>query len=383
MESPNRRYLPAIDHLRALAALLILYYHAYHLTYWPLIAHHPIQGIAWISTRKFLLAPLIEGHTAVSLFLVISGFILTYGSLHDRLDVRAFFRNRILRILPLLFAVILFGTYVYGRVEFIPILQMLSQLGGGVDLKPWTGVTWSVAVEAQMYLVFPLLHEQLRTNKIAVPIKIVALTYLVRLAGLGLGADVRNLSYWNTLGHVEQFLAGAVVAWWMQKQHSFDKRLGLLLPVFTLLVLSTLYVFHLSGGFQGNQPWRIFFPSIEAFMWSGFLLSYLHAAHLVPLIISRALDFVGKISYSIYLLHLVVIVVFTNCHWYLNIPGWTTLSILLSATFIYLPLVLFASWLTYTLIERPFLDLRKKYVRSNLSVPAASTVNSGSAATLR
>ena len=286
--------------------------------------------------------------------------------------MRAFFRNRALRILPLLFAVILFGTYVYRRVEFISILQTLSQLGGGVDLHPWTGVTWSVAVEAQLYLIFPFVHEQLRANKIAVLIKIIALTYLVRLAGLALGADVRNLSYWTTIGHVEQFLGGALVAWWMRKQPSFDKRLGLLLPVFTVLVISTLYVFHLAGGFQGNQPWRIFFPTIEAFMWSGFLLSYLHAAHLVPLIVSRALDFVGEISYSIYLLHIVVVVIFTNHQWYFDIRGWTTLSILLSATFLYLPPVLLASWLTYILIEKPFLDLRKTYVR-NLA-PTASAV---------
>jgi peptidoglycan/LPS O-acetylase OafA/YrhL len=370
VESPNRKYLPAIDHLRAFAALLILYYHGYHMTYWPLVAHHPFQGADWVSTRKFLLAPLIEAHTAVSLFLVISGFILTFGSLDDHLNVRAFFRNRALRILPLLLAVVLFGTYVYHRVDLIPILQTLSQLGGGVDLPPFTGATWTVAVEAQMYLIFPFVVKQLRANNIAVLIKIVGLAYLVRLAGLGLRVDVRNLAYWTTLGHIEQFLAGAVVAWWIQKHNSFGKLAGRLLPVFTLLVLATFYGFHLSGGFPGNQPWRIFFPTVEALVWSGFLLSYLNAAHLVPPSISRPLDFVGKISYSIYLLHLTVVLIFTTRGWYFNIPGWTTLSILLSTTFLYLPPTLLASWLTYTLIEKPFLDLRKRYVNSPVSLSA-------------
>lgn len=79
MESPNRTYLPAVDHLRAFAALLILFYHCYHLFSPPMVLHREWQSTDWVHTKNFLLASVIEGHTAVSLFLVISGFILTYG----------------------------------------------------------------------------------------------------------------------------------------------------------------------------------------------------------------------------------------------------------------------------------------------------------------
>ena len=103
MESSNRNYLPAVDHLRAFAALLIIFYHCYHLFYPRMVLHRAWEITDWVHTRSFLLASVIEGHTAVALFLVISGFILTYGSLGRSISYRGFFWNRFLRLFPLFF----------------------------------------------------------------------------------------------------------------------------------------------------------------------------------------------------------------------------------------------------------------------------------------
>ena len=372
MQSPNRRYLPAIDHLRAFAALLVFYYHAYQLTYWDMVYQRPAGPGEWIHTKRFLMASLLEGHTAVSLFLVISGFILTYGSLDSGLDVKKFFVNRALRILPLLGAVTLIGTWMLQQSDLVGFVQRMTPLGGGLDLGPWTGVAWSLAIEAQLYLMFPFIHAALRRGDVATLAKIVGLTYLLRFAGIAYGVSLVNLTYWTTLGHIEQFLAGALAAWLVRK-YPPARWVGWLTPAWVFGISAILFGYHVLGGFTIEAWWRVFFPTVEALMWSGLVVCWLEAARALPALVSKAIGFVGEISYSVYLLHYPVVFIMVSRHSYFKLAGATTLSILLSATVIYLPLVLLGSWLTYTLIEKPFLDLRRRYVPGAAATAATAT----------
>src|SRR5688500_5770729 len=98
--SANVGYVAAVDHIRGVAALLMILYHGYQQveSKWFERGSNPLESL------------LIEGHTAVAMFMVLSGFIFTYGALTaagadpgpDR-DIRygAFIRNRLLRILPM------------------------------------------------------------------------------------------------------------------------------------------------------------------------------------------------------------------------------------------------------------------------------------------
>ena len=101
MKSSNFGYIPALDHLRGFAALLVLFFHgchlithklqsdvAYNLSFWPL-AENPFTSL------------IIEGHTAVSLFFVLSAFVFTVGSSQRELNFVGFYRKRLLRTYPL------------------------------------------------------------------------------------------------------------------------------------------------------------------------------------------------------------------------------------------------------------------------------------------
>jgi peptidoglycan/LPS O-acetylase OafA/YrhL len=364
MRSPNRQYLPAVDHLRALAALLIVYYHCFHLIFPRLAYHRPFNPSEWIYSSRVFVAFLIEGHTAVSLFLVISGFILTWGSLGKDISYRQFFRNRALRILPLLFFVLMVGVYVMrAKFQFLPFLQQILQLGalpGALELGPWTAVVWTVAVEIQLYLIFPFLHDWLNRDRVWPVVRVLLLAVLARVAGLALGANVLDLSYWTVLGRADQFIAGALLAYFMQRGR-IPERMRWLLPVAAAAVLAAFYGFHMAGGWPATEPWRVFWPLAEAALWTFFVACYLPFAALLPRLVSRALDFVGEISYSMYLIHFLVVYIFAEHAWYLVMPGSLTTGILLTGTFAILPVVLAVSWLTYTTIERPFLDMRKRY----------------------
>ena len=101
MKSSNFGYIPALDHLRGFAALLVLFFHgchlithklqsdvAYNLSFWPL-AENPFTSL------------IIEDHTVVSLFFVLSAFVFTVGSSQRELNFVGFYRNRLLRTYPL------------------------------------------------------------------------------------------------------------------------------------------------------------------------------------------------------------------------------------------------------------------------------------------
>ena len=105
MKSPNIDYLPAIDHLRGLAALLIVFYHGLHVISYRLRFGAAFGFDGWLQPANPLLAALAEGHTAVSLFMVLSGFIFTIGALGRGISTAGFLRNRFLRTYPLFLAV--------------------------------------------------------------------------------------------------------------------------------------------------------------------------------------------------------------------------------------------------------------------------------------
>jgi peptidoglycan/LPS O-acetylase OafA/YrhL len=377
MESPNRQYLPAIDHLRAFAALLIIAYHSFHLLYPRIVFHRAWQGADWIHTRSFFLAPVIEGHTAVALFLVISGFILTYGSLGRPVSYRDFFWNRFLRIFPLFFFFLITAANAFRpQFQILPFLTSVLQfgyLGQGPIFAVWAGVAWSVSVEAHLYFLFPAIRHYLNRNLLWPLFRLAIILWLVRLGALALGADVEDLTYWTALGRFDQFLAGGLLAWLLYR-YGIPRKMGMFFPAALLGSCAILYVFHLSGGFPARQTWRIAWPTIEAVFWAVFVASYLGFAGYLPRIANVVLQFLGRISYSLYLVHVVVISIIAVKGWYFALPSVSvTNNILLTAALLILPLVILISTLTYTAIEAPFLSMRRRYSgKEPLTTAAAS-----------
>ncbi len=160
MRSPNISYLPAVDHLRGVAALWIVAYHGQQLV-GSMLAHGRLFVAAdWIRSTNPLAALLYEGHTAVALFMTLSGFIFTYGAYGHAIDYRAFVTNRLLRIYPLFMVVLLAGFAIYparfdaGR--FVSTVLLMANVSN-VDIGPLSGMFWAVSVEFQFYLLFPAL----------------------------------------------------------------------------------------------------------------------------------------------------------------------------------------------------------------------------------
>lgn len=367
MRSPNLRYLPAVDHVRAYAALLIVFYHGLHVFAYEARFGKQFGIDHWLQPANPLLAALAEGHTAVALFMVLSGFILTLAALPDGVRWLGFIRNRLLRTYPLFVLLTFAGIAAMPQnFSFSAVMQQLLGLGnepGTFVAPPFTSLLWTIAVEWQFYLVFPLLVAVLAKGWTRQVAGFIAVLLLLRLAVVIAGGNAREVSYMQIIGRLDQFLLGMWAAWrWRERPPS--PRGGAILAALALLAaILGLWALNASGGWPTTHGWKILMPTVEGAVWAAFVLGYVAWANDARRWWSRALAWIGEISYSIYLLHFVVI-------WSLLrsglVPVWSgrfVVDALLNTLLLALPITLAVSALSYRFVERPFLRLRGTYHR--------------------
>lgn len=142
-------------------------------------------------------------------------------------------------------------------------------------------------------------------------------------------------------------------------------------PIWLLLaalaVLLGLHAFSWRVGFSElASPLWIAWPPIEAALWAGLLWAYLHTRWPGPLALRRRVDAtlaaLGSISFSTYVMHNLVIAAVNARLPLLPVPGGPLAQTLATGALVVLPATLAVATVTYWVIERPFLALRKSYL---------------------
>jgi peptidoglycan/LPS O-acetylase OafA/YrhL len=184
----DARYFFELECLRGVAIALVVLFHADGLVRFPF---RNTKGM-W---PPLPLALVFGGHTGVSLFFVLSGFLLALPFLAEadgerRVDRRVYYRKRALRILPIYWAVLALGVVVTVRsvADLLPSLGHFDFLNSVPSLirpmRPFTDVTWSLATEVQFYAVLPLVALCLRTRlRLALLLALFSLAYLTVVIG--------------------------------------------------------------------------------------------------------------------------------------------------------------------------------------------------------
>jgi peptidoglycan/LPS O-acetylase OafA/YrhL len=373
--SPNIPYLLGVDHMRALAALLILYYHGVQ-AFWHVTRHGGVpDGRHWLSASDPLSALIAEGHTAVALFMVLSGFILAYGATGKKLSYRQFASNRFLRTYPLFIFVVLVGVATsFSSVSIIPLLQLLlggAAFPGAQDLGAFSAVLWSVSVEWQFYLIFPALMLMLNrsgpSGLLAILAMVLAARGLAYLQGLKAGVGL----YSFLLGRLDQFMLGMIAGWYYARRPSLGPW-RFVVPLGPALVLAGALLWNRFGGYPREHWVRLFTPTLEGAVWTAVVAGYvamLRQSTARPGVVSRAFAAIGACSYSIYIWHYAIIEAQRRNGW---VPLWLEsheLNAALVTTLTTAPAVLVFSAISYTALEKPFFHLRKRYLKGE----AAST----------
>ena len=363
----QKPYLVFVEGLRALAALVVVFNHFY-LELWLDRGLPP-------APYGFLSYLLIFGHLSVSVFIVISGFCLMLPVIRNggRLKggVRRFFTRRFRRILPpyyfslaftLFFIFVVFRTpggshfdsaMTVRRTDFISHLFLLQNAYGAGRISY---VYWSIATEFQIYFLFPLLLIALRRwGNVATTLTVLclgyALCYLLRdtrfarmsvqYVGLfALGMAAATLAF-STEPHLQRF----------RKRFPFGIAAVVCVTIIAGLAARLGWV---------NSIAEYPFYDLPAGVLAACLLimASLGSGSLVRRVCSwRPLAWLGTFSYSLYLIHVPIIVFLLRYvmrpHGIEGVAGFVFLTV------VGLPIIIVASYLFYLLCERPFLNTAK------------------------
>lgn len=294
--------------------------------------------------------------------------------------VKGFFRNRFVRIYPLYIFLIFLSIYLYPSLQNNPLESIILSIFPFFNLSTSTsaiittgviasaGMFWTIAVECQFYLVFPFLMKFLNDHKFKLLWGIILLFTIIRLmAYLSGDVNMSSFGYYSIFGRIDEFIIGMMAAYFFIKKRKFLKkspRLYLALSV-TGLVLMLFIINRIRHqvGFTEFENFYVILPPIEGIIAASFIVSYVNIfQNTTKNRLSKLLAKVGELSYSMYLLHFMIIVMIVFKLSLPNILGNWWWSALVYGAFLILPLTIGLSLLTYNLIEKPFLQLRKKYV---------------------
>jgi peptidoglycan/LPS O-acetylase OafA/YrhL len=377
LRSQNIAYQERIDHLRLFAASLVLFYHALGTS---LSSHHlSALTVANSPVLRFLL----QGHTAVGLFMTLTGFLFAIICKDKTINLWSFYRNRILRIYPLFIAVLLLAIYINpmknGFLSLLISLCLMHATAGSVCYPILTNILWTIPVESQFYMLFPLLLGFYRKIGAKYIVGLICLAIATRAAVYLLNGTVHNLAYLSIFGRIDQFLIGMLFG---LNYKRLQTRLAnpLWFVGACLTVLAALFLFEKSsaGEDTSNSPLWIVWTTIEGSAWGLIIASYLAARLVIPPRLSSFLADLGTLSFSVYVIHFVICLLTFN--WYsplvynphhrypfliqlaTYLQGHEIVSAFVYSGMLVLPVTLAVSFATYNLIEKPFLLLRSRYV---------------------
>jgi peptidoglycan/LPS O-acetylase OafA/YrhL len=301
-------FIPQLESFRGWAILLVVAFHAHGI----LLGGGPLPADSSIWLR---LAG--AGSTGVTLFFVLSGFLLTRPFIRAlregaRVSIGHFYLARILRIVPLYYAAILVAWLVSGNstdafkaLMFVPV---------GFSIFPFSVPWWSLCTEMQFYLLLPWLMLALHQRKgrwlIFLGLSIwLSLHWLHLLEPGWLALPTGSQS--SLFGRGFAFLVGGLAAWFhMSAAYARLEASSLRVSLIALALLTALIALLQWCGLMGQRSAIIAMPlyhDLEALLWAGVLLCGLGSmAAGGRLFINPLLSHFGSISYSLYLVHLPV-----------------------------------------------------------------------------
>ena len=346
-------YRPDIDGLRAISVFAVIFYHANFFV----LDHELFQG----------------GFIGVDIFFVISGFLITSLILNeiynDNFSITNFYIRRIRRIIPVLFFVILSCipiAYIFllpsSLVDFFQsVLSTLifssnfyfhhtGLIYGGPDssLKPLLH-TWSLSVEEQFYVIFPLiliLFRKFLKNYIFHFFIIFFFIGFISTQIISTKFPLYNFYFINV--RIWELLAGSIVAYlninfikYENKVTNYLPLLGLILILFSILFLRD----------EMSLP-SIY--SVPAVVGTCFIILFNNSENFITKVLSlKVFVFFGLISYSLYLWHFPLFAFY-------NYIFFDDESFIAKIIIILLSIIL--SILSYFFLEKPF---RNKKVINN------------------
>lgn len=347
--------LDSIDALRGLAALYIFVYH-----------------LILIPQPNLLTPPLmhtifLNGFTGVTLFFVLSGFTLCLkakGYRWDRYSTLSFYLRRLFRIIPLYYLLLfVIAEYSWGWFGFLShkmglIAYMTLSYNFFPSIQPglvWA--SWFLGVQMVFYWLFPIMHRFIITKRRALMFVVISIflgaTYSSSLDKMNIVRfDKVDLIYFSWVYQLQAFAIGFLIYFfyddYLSIQGKNSRSSGIVLLIVGLIGWILMVIF------REQLP-------VHKMLW---LRSSIYGAIVLGLLLgpirfvaNRITIFYGKISYSLYLNHPIMIYFFSPLYHAVYSLGYSNgIHFLICLTITIIPLT-FVSYLTYRFVEVPGIKL--------------------------
>lgn len=350
MQRDKGVYFDSLDGLRAFSILFVIFHHA---------ANKP----AWSSH--------FHGWLGVDIFFVLSGFLITFLLVREKsntgkIDLSGFYVRRAFRILPVysvMLAVYIVATCYSGDVALwnlmkrdLPyFLTFLNEFAPSPNGYIAFGFSWTLGVEEKFYLFWPVFYFlglcALKSKRARWPILAAAYLLLLALAPLKYEA-ARSYSGLMVGGFLALLLTGPRAGW--LREHL--KRIPAILPL--ALFLLGLYLVDINRYFLFVFSWTVMGLVAHLVTTGSWLRGFLS---------NPVLTWVGKRSYSMYLIHMLVLVQIEK---YVHLPnsfGCLVVTLLTAAV------TAFIADGVFRVIESPARDFGKKWLARRRAVAARAT----------
>jgi peptidoglycan/LPS O-acetylase OafA/YrhL len=313
----TKGHIPVLDGLRGLAIIPVLIYHFSNL-------YKPDLSSVDIYIYKIMKA----GWIGVDLFFVLSGFLIT-GILYDTKESKnyftTFYYRRLLRIFPLYYAALIFLfiviPWVYPSMAIIYNKTIDNQKWfwlyvsnwyfasqGGIGDTPG-GYFWSLAVEEQFYLIWPLLIYFVdKKNIIYCTVFVFILSAATRIILLINGFSAASL-YCMTNTHMEGLALGAFLAVFIRQDIVDITEYHInIIKIFAALLLACMISFAvIRGGFVFWDELVSYMPmTLLAVLFGCLLLIVIYEkenTYIYNIFNNNIIKSFGKFSYALYIIH--------------------------------------------------------------------------------
>lgn len=307
---------------------------------------------------KYIGEIFLRANVGVSYFFILSGFIMIIAyHRKEKIGYLDFYRNRVARIYPLyivgllLYFIMRYSDFSFNKT-FLYLLGVQSWIPGKALILNFPG--WSISVEFLFYLIFPWLYNFLysKGNKsiwiIAILIwigtQVFSNLYIHSPAYRGPHTDSHEFLHYFPLWHINEFLIGNLAGLFFVKNH---KERNYDLAVAVLLIAVILSLIFIPLNFHNGLMAILFVPVIYLISCNNGIITSFFSI--------KPLEFLGEISYAIYIIHIPVLYILRSFLWdYFQMSQSNTIF------WIYILVLIIVSAIFYQFIEKPMRDYLRK-----------------------
>ena len=309
----------------------------------------------------------IVGQTGVSLFFVLSGFLITRLLLNSKTHNRYFFNfyiKRILRIFPLYYFFLVLFYFILPLLFKTTFIELKYQYFYWIYLQNFAMTFnwasngplhfWSLAVEEHFYFFWPFIIYFFNSKKILLTIfLLIVLSIFTRIILIKNNYDV----FYFTFSRMDELALGALLSLAELKLILQHKNSKFFLLLFFIILIPTIFIWILNNA-SGNSTLQVFKFVLLAFSLSslvGYIISAKESNILKIILCLKPISYTGKISYGLYVYHPLCFLIcnkyFDTNIFIVDLIGSFLLSYLMAT-------------LSYYLLEKRFLHFKNYFINS-------------------